>query len=112
MKIRAITAIVISAASCLMTNGCGKPTPKQTDELPASQTAAAPVLLKQTQCPVMGGDINKDIYVDVEGKRIYLCCKGCEEAVKKEPLKYIQQMTAAGIALESAPTAPQSDADQ
>jgi len=50
--------------------------------------------------------------VDVEGKRIYLCCKGCEEAVKKEPLKYIQQMTAAGIALESAPTAPQSDADQ
>lgn len=112
MNFRDITAIVITAASCLLASGCAESSPKQAAEQPPSQTAAEPALVKQTKCPVMGGDINKEIYVDVAGKRIYLCCKGCEAPVKKEPMKYIQQMTAAGIVLEPAPEPPGSDAGQ
>ena len=57
----------------------------------------------QTTCPVMGGEIDKALYVDHDGKRIYLCCKGCIAAVKKDPAKYVKQMEDQGIALERAP---------
>jgi YHS domain-containing protein len=57
----------------------------------------------QTTCPVMGGKINKELYVDHDGKRVYVCCKGCIGAVQKEPEKYIKKLEAAGVALEPAP---------
>ncbi len=50
----------------------------------------------QTSCPVMGGKINKDLYVDHEGKRIYVCCEGCIGKVKAEPEKYIKKLAAKG----------------
>ena len=31
-----------------------------------------------TKCPVMGGKVNKSIYVDIKDKRIFLCCAGCD----------------------------------
>jgi YHS domain-containing protein len=42
-------------------------------------------LKPQTKCPIMGGAINKALYADVEGQRIYVCCKGCIAAIKKNP---------------------------
>lgn len=58
----------------------------------------------QTTCPVMpGNSINKKLFVDAEGKRIYVCCKGCIPEVQKDPKKYIQQLEAAGVTLEAAP---------
>lgn len=58
----------------------------------------------QVSCPVMEGNpINKSVYVDADGYRIYLCCQGCVNAVKAEPAKYIAAMQAAGIELEKAP---------
>ncbi len=50
----------------------------------------------QTSCPVMGGKINKDLYVDHEGKRVYVCCKGCVGAVKNDPEKYIKKLAEKG----------------
>jgi hypothetical protein len=51
----------------------------------------------QTTCPVMGGAINTNMYVDAEGYRIYVCCKGCISAVKADPAKYIAKMKAEGV---------------
>ena len=56
----------------------------------------------QTTCPVMGGKINKELYVDHDGKRVYVCCKGCIAAVKKAPQKYIKKLEAEGVVLEPA----------
>lgn len=58
----------------------------------------------QTTCPVMGGKIKKDSYVDVKGKRIYMCCNGCTAALKKDPDKYIKKLEDAGITIEDTPT--------
>ena len=55
----------------------------------------------QTLCPVMGGAINKDVYTDYEGKRIYFCCPGCDTTFKEDPEKYLQQMNDEGIDVES-----------
>lgn len=59
--------------------------------------------IKQTVCPVMGGKVNKDIYVDYQGKRIYFCCKGCDSKFKEDPEKYMKKMKDQGMKLEDAP---------
>lgn len=45
-------------------------------------------LAAQTTCPVMGGTINKELYVDKDGKRIYVCCEACIEKLKADFAKY------------------------
>ena len=56
---------------------------------------------KQTICPVMGGKINKEIYVDYQGKRIYFCCPACVDEFNKDPEKYLKKMQSEGIEPES-----------
>ncbi len=57
----------------------------------------------QTACPVMGGPIDKALYVDVKGKRIYLCCAACEDAIRAEPDKYIKKIEQRGQTVADAP---------
>ena len=59
----------------------------------------------QTTCPIMGGKINKKLYVDHGGKRIYVCCGGCLDPIKKAPQKYIAGLEAQGITLDRTPVA-------
>lgn len=58
----------------------------------------------QTTCPVKGGKINPKLYADVQGKRIYVCCPGCINAIKQDPAKYIKQLENQGVALPSLQT--------
>ena len=71
----------------------------------AEAPATAQTVKKQTNCPVMGGEVNKKLFVDAQGKRIYVCCKGCIAAVKKDPAKYIAQLEKEGVTLDKAPAA-------
>ena len=59
----------------------------------------------QTLCPVMGGEIDRNLYADVKGKRIYVCCGGCVEKIKSNPDKYIRILEDQGIEIEKAPAA-------
>ena len=56
----------------------------------------------QTLCPVMGNPINKEVFVDHDGMRIYFCCPGCDSTFKEDPEKYLEQMKAEGIRPEKA----------
>jgi len=57
----------------------------------------------QTTCPVMGGDIDKDVFVDFGGKRIYFCCKGCPDKFLENHTQYMKKMAKQGIVLMDAP---------
>lgn len=57
----------------------------------------------QTTCPVMGDEVNKKLYVDYAGKRVYVCCKGCLKEVKANPEKYIAKLEKEGVTLDKAP---------
>ena len=35
-------------------------------------------------CPVMGGAINEKLFVEKDGKKVYVCCQSCLEVVKKD----------------------------
>lgn len=75
-------------------------------------SAATPVLASkdvtkgepQTICPVMGGKIDKNVYVDYEGERVYFCCESCKQMFMQDPEKYIEKMEAEGVTLEKSPT--------
>lgn len=57
----------------------------------------------QSKCPVQGGPINKEVYVDYNGKRIYFCCDGCPQEFMKDPPKYMKKLEEQGVTLEAAP---------
>ena len=57
----------------------------------------------QTTCPVLSGNIDKNVYVDYQGKRIYFCCPGCDVEFKKDPEKYLKKLQDEGVTPETAP---------
>lgn len=58
----------------------------------------------QAKCPVLTGDIDKNVFVDYKGQRIYFCCSACVEKFKSNPEKYLTEMKAAGITPEKTPS--------
>lgn len=46
----------------------------------------------QTHCPVMGNEIEKEVYTDFHGVRIYFCCPPCIEKFEKTPDEYISKL--------------------
>lgn len=47
----------------------------------------------QRLCPVMEGmPIDKSIYVDHEGKRVYFCCAGCPATFQADPENYMKHL--------------------
>jgi YHS domain-containing protein len=69
-----------------------------------AKEAAEAKITPQKTCPVMGGKINKDLYVDHDGKRVYVCCKGCIGAVQKDPEKYIKKLEDDGVTVAKLQT--------
>ncbi len=65
---------------------------KEGEALIAKLGAEAKEVIEQTTCPVMGGKINKDIFVEYKGRKVYLCCAMCEGKFKADPEKYISKL--------------------
>lgn len=63
-----------------------------------ADAGVTPMKLKeQSVCPVTGEKLlNKDVFVDVDGKRVYLCCQGCIAKVKEDPKTYIKKIADRG----------------
>jgi YHS domain-containing protein len=100
---------------CFVT-GCGsgetsKPTPPPTvmpmpmpshAAMPAASAAAA---IAQKLCPVTGGPINPNIYVDYQGRRVYFCCNACPPVFLKDPAKYLLKLDAELAGAAASPAA-------
>ena len=67
---------------------------------PAVATCSAakdmPAVKAQTICPICGNKCSKDVFVDAEGVRIFVCCKDCIEKVKADPKAAIAKIKANG----------------
>ncbi len=59
----------------------------------------------QTTCPVLAGKIDKSVYEDYQGKRVYFCCDACKKDFLKDPAGYIKKLEDEGVVLEKTPTA-------
>ncbi|MHC4621768.1 MAG: YHS domain-containing protein [Planctomycetota bacterium] len=67
---------------------------KKPEPAPPTETAAEAVsaAIEQTTCPVMGLPINKSIFTEYKGKKVYFCCAGCPEKFKADPEKYVAKL--------------------
>ena len=64
---------------------------------------------EQKTCPIMKGNpIDKKVYADSDGKRVFFCCTGCINVFKKDPAKLIKEMEAQGIELEKVAAATET----
>jgi YHS domain-containing protein len=99
--------LIVTSLLCvglIALNGCKKsePAPSETSaetmqghehaammDKPAEVVAA---VVEQTTCPIMGTAINKALFTEYKGKKVYFCCPGCEEKFDKEPEKYIVKL--------------------
>ncbi|UCF00502.1 MAG: YHS domain-containing protein [Planctomycetota bacterium] len=70
-------------------NGCKK---KSEPAAPVESNEITSAVFEQTICPIMGEAINKDIYTEYKGKKVYFCCSGCAEKFKADPEKYIAKL--------------------
>ena len=64
----------------------------------AQETAAAAKekvaeVIEQKTCPVMDGNpINKSLFVEYKGKKVYFCCAACKEKFLANPEQYIAKL--------------------
>jgi len=47
---------------------------------------------EQTTCPLMGMAIDKSVFTEYKGKKVYFCCAGCIDGFKKDPEKYVAKL--------------------
>jgi YHS domain-containing protein len=52
----------------------------------------ASAAIEQTTCPVTGEPIDKNIFVEYKGKKVYFCCADCKGLFEKEPEKYAAKL--------------------
>ena len=85
--VRIVGVMMLVSLVGLFFAGCGDK--EKTGGKPEVKTQIA-----QKTCPIMGGAINKEIYADHNGRRVYFCCAGCVDAFKKDPEKYVAKVDA------------------
>jgi len=104
-----VATIAVAFSVFVLLAGCQKDKPMvdtQAAQTKVEQPAASPVkheatpavaqqvaqVAEQTTCPVMGGAINKDIFIEYQGKKVYFCCNACPDVFKANPEKYISKL--------------------
>ena len=60
---------------------------------------------QQIACPVKGGKINKNLYTDYQGQRVYFCCPECIPIFKTNPEAFLKKMREQGVVPERSPGA-------
>ena len=96
---RLVVAGVLFASLALFIAGCADCPVCRMLSGRSSESKAAPAVTvsagaetAQTQCPVLGGPIDKKVYLDYEGRRVYFCCEMCKTTFLKDPAKYLANL--------------------
>lgn len=58
----------------------------------STDDAQSNAAVRQEVCPVMGGKINPELYVEYQGEKVYFCCAGCPEEFQKNPEQYLAKL--------------------
>ncbi|HMA65964.1 MAG: hypothetical protein ACM31E_12275 [Fibrobacterota bacterium] len=104
LKVNRLAVVSVVLGAALLT-GQSFADSSASDTLKGKKQVSVPAkqLKPQTTCPVYGGDIDKSQFVDINGKRIYVCCAACIAEIKKDPDKYIKKLESMGQGVEAIP---------
>ncbi len=70
------------------------PEPMEKNTTPHHAEHAAPghdEIIQKT-CPVMGGEIDPEVFIEYKGVRVYFCCWGCDKKFRDNPDQYIPKL--------------------
>jgi YHS domain-containing protein len=82
LRITKLLSLVVIALAMLIVVGCKKSST-------SSQTAG----IEQITCPVMAGNpIDKNVFVEYQGKKVYFCCPECKAKFQADPEKYLDKL--------------------
>ena len=98
--------LVLLTVGLAVLNGCKKSEPQTTTgheghdhaamtaepAAPAETKEVAAAAIEQTVCPVMVKAINKNVFIEYKGKKVYFCCAACKPKFKADPEKYIAKL--------------------
>jgi hypothetical protein len=107
IKLMSLTASTVVIASAVLASSAEQMSMPMGDSIKTAKavTTTAPIdtakLIPQTSCPIYGEAINKKLFVDYKGKRIYVCCAACIAEVKKDPEKSILRLKSLGQSVET-----------
>lgn len=102
-----VVIVCLLVVGLVMLGGCGKSEPAAQDDhaghdhgdeghahdaAVSEEAQVVAAVNEQTMCPVMDKPINKALFVEHEGEKVYLCCKACEGKFKAEPAKYMTKL--------------------
>ena len=104
VSLAAVLAMGMFVAGCQEQPKSVAPVVKGADAKAAGQAEIA-----QKVCPVMGGKIDPNIYVDYNGRRVYFCCNMCPPKFKEDPDKYLKKLDEQ---LKAAPPAESAPAER
>jgi len=97
-KIQLVSTVLLAGligSIALIPTSCKKKsepaTPAET-KVAEEKVSQATETAEQTTCPVMAGTINKEIYTEYKGKKVYFCCPGCKEKFEEAPEQYIAKL--------------------
>ncbi len=76
--------------------------PQKVEEV-ATAEAGSQAPKAQTTDAFSGNPINKNVYADYQGKRIYFCCENSKRQFENDSEKYIKKFRELGVTLEDAP---------
>jgi YHS domain-containing protein len=80
---------IVSLSGCKQEPEAAQTETAQTD---VEQPVVVATETEQTTCPVMGGAIDKDVFVEYEGKKVYFCCEPCKGKFDAAPATYVAKL--------------------
>jgi YHS domain-containing protein len=86
---------VTSTTSTASTAPSTANTPSSTSKPSSLSEEDRQLIAKQKICPVSGDSLDsmgEPYRTEVEGRTVFVCCKGCTSALKKNPAKYLANL--------------------
>jgi YHS domain-containing protein len=94
-----IISVILLTGAVFVCTGCKKEEPapavseqKTGEEVKKTTEGTAAAAVEQKLCPVMEAPIDKNVFIEYEGKKVYFCCADCVEKFKANPQLYLSKL--------------------
>ena len=87
-----VASVLLIGLAVLPACNSNAPEPKHEVKKTAAPATQIARPAEQTICPVMGGEIDRNIYTEYKGRKVYFCCAGCEKKFLTNPEKYVSKL--------------------